>query len=351
MRSPWWFGGLRSSTTGISEESAIKVPAKFVPFPFEYRQELDIRIETVTNRGLGIGRVAVAAVVAPLTETDDPVGSSSGASNTTAETTSRWVIMVPSVIPGELVKVRVFRNFNNYSEADLVEVLEASPDRIKPLCGLADECGGCQLQHMTIERQRQWKTEMVNEALAQYNLRDRTTVTPCLGTKEGFAYRSKLTPHYHQPKKSRRGVDNIKRIDAIGFQRKTSRQLVDVETCPIATPAVNEAYAVIRERLLSEPPKTKRGATLLLRQGNLDDQGVETNHKAFITTTVNGLDFSYRAGNFFQNNYYVLPLMVEHVVKEAVRGGSMTHLADCYCGSGLFAISAAAHFEKVVGIE
>lgn len=72
---------------------------------------------------------------------------------------------------------------------------------------------------------------------------------------------------------------------------------------------------------------------------------------AHSTTKVNGLSFRYKAGNFFQNNYYVLPLMVEHVVKEATHGGGMTHLADCYCGSGLFAISAASHFDRVVGIE
>lgn len=79
-----------------------------------------------------------------------------------------------------------------------------------------------------------------------------------------------------------------------------------------------------------------------------------------IATTVNGLNFTYLAGNFFQNNYHVLPTMVDHVVQGAVgeaEGGSggsstkMTHLVDCYCGSGLFALSAAAHFEQVVGIE
>ena len=321
------------------DTTEVKIPSKFVPFPFQYRQEIDIRIESITNRGLGIGRALVPAAEQADKDTEN---ESAG--------TSKWVIMVPSVIPGELVRVRVFRNFNNYSEADLVEVLEPSKERTQPLCSLADECGGCQLQHMTIESQRAWKTTMVEEALAMFDLHDKVTVSPCLGTKEAFEYRSKITPHYQQPKKSRRGVDNVKVIDAIGFQRKTSRQLIDVERCPIATPEVNQAYATIREKLLSEPPQRKKGATLLFRQANIDDDYVETNHKSFITTKVNGLSFSYRAGNFFQNNYYVLPLMVDHVVREATRGG-MTHLADCYCGSGLFALSAAAHFEKVVGIE
>jgi tRNA/tmRNA/rRNA uracil-C5-methylase (TrmA/RlmC/RlmD family) len=89
-----------------------------------------------------------------------------------------------------------------------------------------------------------------------------------------------------------------------------------------------------------------------------------------LTTRVRGLEFSYLAGNFFQNNLYVLPLMVDHVLEHAatVTGSILdstdssssatmtTHLVDCYCGSGLFAISAAAaehadNLESIVGIE
>jgi len=352
----------------------IKVPLKFVPRPFSYRQEVDIKIETLTNRGLGIGRVElsddqVKALEQPRQETsskrsrrsskskekeDDPVDlHDNGKPN-------QWVIMVPAVIPGEVVRVSVYRNFRNYSEADLLEILEKSPDRITPFCPLAGDCGGCQLQHMSIESQRRMKTQQVEENLKQYKI-DNVSVEPCLGTAEVFGYRSKLTPHYDYPVKSRRGRKNVgpaqiddpdvKRIEAIGFQKQASRQLIDIPQCPIGTPEVNVAYATLREKLLSEPPTRKKGATLLLRQANIGDEHVETDHHAFLTTTVRGLDFSYRAGNFFQNNYYVLPLMVDHVVKEATRGDDMTHLADCYCGSGLFAISAAAHFKKVVGIE
>jgi tRNA (uracil-5-)-methyltransferase len=336
----------------------IKVPAKFVPYPFQYRQEVEMRIESLTNRGLGIGRIVVEAAPANPDDDDDQVASLAEPDDSLEDASSdeqakKWVVMVPSVIPGELVRVRVFRNFKNYSEADLCTVLEASPDRVTPSCPLAaEQCGGCQLQHMSIDSQRSWKTEMVKDFLAQEGIAEMATVSPCLGTAQVLGYRSKLTPHYQQPKKSRRGVENeIKMIGAIGFQQKTSRALVDVEHCPIATPAVNEAYSAVRHQLRSEPPKSKKGATLLLRQANLEDDYVETNHKELMTTKVGDFSFSYRAGNFFQNNYHILPLMVEHVIEQATRGGKLTHLADCYCGSGLFALSAAAHFEKVTGIE
>ena len=326
----------RLSTTS-SKSEPVKVPLQFVPYPFQYREEVDCVIESITNGGLGIARIEVPP------RGDDAHRNSAH---------MKWVVMVPSVIPGEHVRVRIFRNYKNYSDADLVTVVQASPDRVNPVCPLAGDCGGCQLQHMSIELQREWKTKLVQQALEQYGLAD-AVVAPCLGTEHVFGYRSKLTPHYQHPSRSRRGVSNEKGnlITAIGFQRRSSRQTLDVPSCPIATPEVNAKYQVARQALLSTPPNGKKGASLLFRQANLEDEYVETDHNEFMTTRVEGLDLTYRAGNFFQNNYHVLPLMVNHVVEQATAGGGMTHLADCYCGSGLFALAASKHFQQVVGIE
>merc|ERR1711871_1694749 len=77
-----------------------------------------------------------------------------------------FVVMVPLVIPGEKVKVRVFRNFKNYSEADLIEVIEGRDDiRIEPQCEYFSSCGGCQYQHMSINAQRNWKRQQVSELM------------------------------------------------------------------------------------------------------------------------------------------------------------------------------------------
>jgi len=82
---------------------------------------------------------------------------------------------------------------------------------------------------------------------------------------------------------------------------------------------------------------------------------VETDPNVYVTAVVGDLTFRFMAGNFFQNNPFVLPVMVDHVVEAAVRrngrGEKMTHLIDCYCGSGLFCLSSSAHFEVCVGIE
>lgn len=350
-----------STAEETNENVTRKTPGKFVNFPFSYHEPVDIRIEKLTNRGWGIGRVDVSHRVAEPQQPEHHPRQQLDGEGSVEEfaTPKRWVVMVPNVAPGELVRVRIFRNFSSYSEGDLIKVLERSPARVEPLCALAEDCGGCQLQHMSIQSQRTWKTESVQESLRQYGITE-VDVSPTLGTDEIFGYRSKLTPHYQAPAKRRRGGPTVeaeeKIIQAIGFQRKTSRSILDVAICPIATAAVNEKYEIVRTELLSQPSKRTKGVTLLFRQANLDDSGhaVSTNHQDYLTTRVRGLDFTYQAGNFFQNNFYVLPLMVDHVKEHAAapaHGAAMTHLVDCYCGSGLFALSAASLFDTVVGIE
>lgn len=294
----------------------------------------------------------------------------------TTEDNRLWVIMVPDVIVGELVKVRIFRNKKNYSEADLVEILEPSPDRVEPKCVLAGKCGGCQYQHMKIETQREWKTRHVNDLFAQhriigYEQKEQLNVRPTMGTPEIFGYRTKLTPHYNAPREI---SPNVFEYEAIGFQRSTNRTLVDVPECIIATDEINFKYRQVREELHAnasvgivrqrKKPKKKAGnsatgVTLLFRHADNDqvtgNPVVSTDHMEYVTTTVRGLKFRYLAGNFFQNNNHVLPLMVESVLEAAMAptstGERPSHLIDCYCGSGLFAISAASKFDLCVGIE
>jgi tRNA/tmRNA/rRNA uracil-C5-methylase (TrmA/RlmC/RlmD family) len=329
----------------------------------------------LTNMGWGIGRVPLDP-----TRLGEGGGSEKGDDDDDqqAEADERlWVVMVPHVVVDELVRVRIFRNQRQYSEADLIEVLEPSPHRVEPKCALAGTCGGCQYQHMSIEAQRDWKTKHVEEVLLQQQIEGYTTaeelkILPTLGTDEIFHYRSKITPHYNAPRET--GVDTYE-LEAIGFQQSSNRNLVDVPECPIATVPINEKYKLVREELyektkdgaLNQKKKKKGrgsrggalGATLLFRHADDDPETGETvvvtDHNQYMTTMVKDLKFRYLAGNFFQNNNFVLPLMVDSVLEAATRptasGEAPSFLIDCYCGSGLFAVSAASKFQLCVGIE
>ena len=283
-------------------------PKGFVPTPYPYHHELELEISDITNLGVGIGR-------------DDG-----------------RVVQVPYCSPGEKVRARIFRNHANYSQADLVEVTKPSPDRIDPQCNLYGTCGGCQYQGVRYGAQLRWKREQVENSLVRLGGLS-VPVDPVIPSPQPFGYRSKLTPHFQG---GRQGKELT-----IGFLRQGSRKaLVDVAQCPIATDAINQALPAAREEL-QKAPKKKRGGTLLLREVI---EGVVTDPKQLVSERVGELIFHFKAGEFFQNNPYILPQLVEHVVAQA-KAEESDLLVDAYCGGGLFGLSAAAQFKKVIGIE
>lgn len=399
-----------------SPYSAVHPPRAFQPGPFTFHYHLNIVIDTLGELGWGRGHLAEGDdqdTQQPKLEGANPLEVAKAEEESAAVVLEKippeWEVRVPLVLPGELVRVRIFKNFKSetpelhagYSEADLVAILKPSPERIKPRCPLAGSCGGCQFQHMKIDHQRQWKTEFVRKGLEAQNIQGYTpattannnfavangnekkiTYTPIrqkisltIGTKEIYEYRNKITPHYQAPVKM--GDDEYE-LRGIGFQQVTCRDIIDVEECPIATPAINAAYKETRKDLhqqalkglLNNKKRRKRGrrsknvdlgATLLFREADPDPATgkpvVVTEFKKFITTTVKGIKFRYMANNFFQNNGYVVPLMVDAVLDAALvpvggaNGNVPSYFLDCYCGSGLFALTASKKFKLCVGIE
>jgi 23S rRNA (uracil1939-C5)-methyltransferase/tRNA (uracil-5-)-methyltransferase len=284
-------------------------PKKFVPTPFTYHQEIDVRIDSLTNLGSGVGRV------------------------------DGWVVFVPYALPGELVRTRIFRNDKNHSQGDLVEVLEKSLDRVEPGCGLFGECGGCQYQHLSYAKQLEWKTRQIHELLKHMAGEERE-VNFCESTEQIWNYRSKITPHFEKP------VDGL--VKEIGFLKVGRRtELLDVSNCPIAMREINEVLPEVHADIRANGNKYKRGATILLRATN---GRVERDPKAIAREEVGGVKFDFVAGEFFQNNPFILEKFTGYVGAQALAGGAK-YLVDAYCGAGLFGLCLADRFEKVMGVE
>ncbi len=284
------------------------VPKNFVSEPYGYHQEVELTIDTLTNLGVGLGRI------------------------------DGWVVMVAFALPGERVRARVFRNHKNYSEADLLEVLEASGERAEPQCALFSKCGGCQYQHLAYEAQLRWKQSQVEE-LFQKALGSAFSVEETWSSPEKYHYRSKLTPHYPRPK-----TEDF----PIGFLRYGQRRaIVDVPQCPIAMEAINEKLPEVREQTRERSKKLKRGGTLLFRAA---ESGVETNPRETITERIGGKAFQFEAGSFFQNNPYILEDFVHYALDEASKTG-LPYLVDAYCGVGVFSICGSERFERCLGVE
>ncbi|PAW63261.1 MAG: SAM-dependent methyltransferase [Opitutia bacterium Tous-C1TDCM] len=294
-----------------------KKKSKFNDLPFPYHTELELEIATLTNLGSGLGRVALPG-----------------------ETEAKWVVMVPFTLPGERVRARIFRNHRNFSEADLVAVTVPSPHRVAPVCPLFARCGGCQYQHLAYAEQLAWKRRQVAELLQHMAGIADFPVAPVVGSPRERHYRSKITPHFNPP---REGLPL-----PVGFLRQGTRfDIVDVPQCPIATEAINARLTEVRARVQAERASYQRGATLLLREASGE---VTTEYDAVITETVGDLKLRFLARDFFQNNPFILPAFTRYVREQAAASGARC-LVDAYCGSGLFALTAAPAFERVAGIE
>jgi 23S rRNA (uracil1939-C5)-methyltransferase/tRNA (uracil-5-)-methyltransferase len=318
------------------------VKRKFNDQPFPYHHELEMEIATLTNLGVGLGRV--------------PVGE------------GKWVVMVPFTLPGEKVRVRVYRNHKNYSEADLVAVLTPSPHRIDPKCPLFGQCGGCQYQHLAYAEQLKWKRQQVEELL-KFMAGVEFAVNPVIGSPREFGYRSKITPHFRAWPVAGRGEAGLPGAatpatrNPICFLKQGTRfDIIDVPQCPIATPEINEKLTEVRAKTQARlaAGEYKRDSTLLLRHAQ---EGVVTDYDAVIHEVIaqpanpqsairgpQSLRLHFLARDFFQNNPFILPAFTGYV-REQAAGSGAKFLVDAYCGSGLFALSCAQAFEKVTGIE
>ena len=287
----------------------MNAPKGFKPHPYPYHHEVEIEIESLTNLGLGIGRK------------------------------NGWVIQVPYSLPGEKIRARIYRNHKNYSSADCIKVLVPSPDRVSPACSLFGECGGCQYQHLLYEAQLDWKKDQVKDSFERIG-DIKHEINDLIESPRKYGYRSKLTPHFEK--------GHPEHPFKIGFLKQgTRRSLIDVDHCPIATDEINCALPEARTTLIKKKSSLKKGGTLLLRDTM---SGVTQDPNEFVQERVGSLTFQFRAGEFFQNNPFILPKLVDYVIRQT-RPEESTYLIDAYCGSGLFGLSAASKFQKVIGIE
>jgi tRNA/tmRNA/rRNA uracil-C5-methylase (TrmA/RlmC/RlmD family) len=141
------------------------------------------------------------------------------------------VVLVRHTLPGERVLARLTESTARLARAEATAILEASPDRVEPPCPHAHPggCGGCDWQHASLAAQRRLKAAVIAQQLRRIAGLDReVTVEPLPGDEDGLGWRTR--------------VRFAVRADGLaGLRRHRSHEIIDVGTCPIAHPLVNEA--------------------------------------------------------------------------------------------------------------
>ena len=229
----------------------------------------------------------------------------------------QFVVFVPFVLTGEEVEIEVTEVKKNFARARLLKVITASPLRTTPECPYFGACGGCQYQHIQYSAQLEIKRKQVADLMQRIGKFSPDTVAPAIPCPKPYGYRNRVM--------IRSQWDKYKQGLNIGFIRADSRLVEDIEECKIAEPAINEQIRHVRAH-----PPPKGGLKVVLR------------------VMPEGWDVP--PDSFFQNNFYLLPKLVE-TVRERVRASGCRFLIDAYCGVGFFSLELSDLVEQYVGIE
>ena len=274
-------------------------------------------------------------------------------------------VFVPFTLPGERVSARV-----SGGRAELLELLDASADRITPPCPHFGLCGGCALQHWAAAPYLAWKSELIVQALGRERIE--TEMLPAFASPAGS--RRRLALH------ARPGSRAEARL---GFKIRGSWQLAEIEVCPIADPRLVAALPGLRRLAAAFLEHPKSAPTLHVtctdtgldidvtgverRSGALSADGLrragvaaqamdaarvtqagEMVYQARLPTIrVGRAQVNLPAGAFLQATPQAEAAMAAFVC-EALEGA--TRVADLFCGVGAFALRLA-EFARVHAVD
>ena len=228
-----------------------------------------------------------------------------------------FVIFVPFVLLEEIVEVEIIEVKKNFARAKLLRVEKSSPQRVQPPCVYFGKCGGCQYQHIDYATQLRLKHKQISDLFERVGKISAEKIAPVLACPSPYGYRNRIMirSQWNKPEQKLN----------IGFVRADCGLVEDIEECKIAEPALNEQIKNVRAN-----PPPKGGIKIVLR--------------------VQPEDWEVPRDSFFQNNFFLLPKLIE-TVREFLRAGGAKHLVDLYCGVGFFGIETAGLVESFVGVE
>jgi 23S rRNA (uracil1939-C5)-methyltransferase len=153
-------------------------------------------------------------------------------------------VFVPRTAPGDLIELGEIRQHKRFARARLARLIEASAERVEPRCPhyLADECGGCQVQHINYETQLRSRSALVGDALRRL-ARQEVPDPPIAPSTKTYDYRTKVTLHVSSDGR-KIGLHRYGRPD----------QLFDLKWCHITVPELMELWQDLRALRPLLPP-------------------------------------------------------------------------------------------------
>lgn len=306
---------------------------------------------------------------------------------------NNFAVFIPGVIPDEKVRATITEVRKNYAKGQLEKIITSSASRVDTPCTFADHCGGCQLQHISYQKQLELKQKMVSDNLMKIGGIN-AEVQPTLGMEYPWRYRNK--GHFH--------LDNVNGEVRFGFYEPGSHEFVPAKKSLIFSTVVNKLIDYLEEQLTIQEVeiydrRIGKGylRNIMIRESwatcqlmiifitnekgwKLDEvvkslvevfpqvvsvyQNINKSNKpmvlgekfklirgqAFLEDTIGPYVFKISPQSFFQVNNQQTQVLYEKALEYARLTEEET-VIDAYCGIGSIAIYFAAQAKKVIGIE
>lgn len=289
---------------------------------------------------------------------------------------------VRGALPQETVAYKITQKHSTYNEAEALEIITPSPERVVPPCQHFGLCGGCSLQHMSAETQLSLKQQTLLDQLKHFGqVVPASLLAPLNANLVGYR------------RKARLGVKFVIKKDKmlVGFRERSSNYLADLESCAVLHPAVGQRFEALKQLVVSlerykEIPQIEvaigdETIALVFRHLNPLSQAdtdkliafgqehsihiyLQPNppspvHKLWpadqterLTYTLPdyNLTFLFHPLDFTQINLEMNRLMVKQALALLDVNGNDTVL-DLFCGIGNFTLPLARFAKHVTGIE
>lgn len=229
------------------------------------------------------------------------------------------IVFVNGALPGEIVELDIIENKKKYMVANVKSIKNESINRVKVECPYYNECGGCDLLHLSYGSQLEYKKNKVKNIFYKYV---GLNIDPEIISSPNKAYRNKVVFH-----KGKQGY---------GLYKKNSHDIVYIDECLLLDNKLNG---------LQNSVSLDEDITFRLCDGEVISNIFE---KSEGFKTINNLKFKLNINSFFQVNDFICSKLFDFVSSFVSKDDEVL---DLYAGVGTLSLVAAINAKKVYSIE
>ena len=262
------------------------------------------------------------------------------------------VTFIPNTLPDEIVDIEIIESKSKYNIGKVNKYISKSINRIEPLCPYYNECGGCELMHISYENELKYKEDKIKNIMNRYARID--NVSNIVGCNKELNYRNKVT---------------FKVDKKISLSKKESHELVNIDKCLLISDKMNEYINIINKMDLTDIKEViiRESDEILIificdKDIDIDTSLLDCNvvkyynnyetlkGNNYIVDKIGNLSYKISPSSFFQVNRYQVKKLYDLVLNN-LELNNQDRVLDLYCGTGTIGLYIANYCNEVLGIE